>query len=57
MEELKKRSPTKAELKAIGRQLQEVAQQDEETRAATGMELDKAKAQLATEVCLFWSKL
>ena len=44
MEELTRRSPTKAELKAIGRQLQEVAEQAQETRAATAMELDKTKA-------------
>ena len=53
MKELTRRSSTKAELKAIGRQLQEVAEQAEETRAATAVELDKAKAQLTTDVCLF----
>ena len=53
MIELTRRSPTKAEPKAIGRQLQEVAKQAEEGRVATAMELDKTKAQLATEVCLF----
>ena len=52
MEELTGRSPTKAELKAIGRQLPEVAEQAEEGRAATTMELDKVRGQLATEVCL-----
>ena len=46
--------PTIAELKAIGHQLQqEVAEQAEEGRAATAIELDKTKAQLAAEVCLF----
>ena len=49
MEELIRRPPTMAKLKAIGRQLQEVA---ETGRAATAMELDKTKAQLATEVRL-----
>ena len=53
MEELTRQSSTKSELKAIGRQLQEVAGQAEEGRAATAAELDKTKAQLATEVCLF----
>ena len=51
MEELTRRPPTKAKLKAIGRQLQEVAEQAEEGRAATAMELDKTKAQLANELC------
>ena len=51
MEELTRRLPTKAELKATGQQLQEVAEKAEEGRAATAVKLDKTKAQLATEVC------
>ena len=51
-----RRSQSKAELKAVGRQLHEVAEHAEEGRAAAAMELDKAKAQLTTEVSLFQSK-
>ena len=57
MEGLTRRSPTRAELKSIGRQLREVEKQAEEGRAAIAAELDKSKAQLATKVRLLCSKL
>ena len=46
MEELTRRPLINAELKAIGRQLHEVAERAEEVGAATAMEYDKTKAQL-----------